>query len=421
MPSTPPAGAADAITPDVPGHATDAGMNASRRVALIDGVRGVSIVLVVLSHGWVLWPIEWIDSTPWIRPLFRSGNFAVTVFLVAAGYFAYVTLAARGLENMRPGVALVRRVLRVGPSLWLLLAAVLLISTLDSTDKTKAGDNAESLVHVLTYTWNWYVQGNLVTSRPDFGHLWYLSVDMQAFVIAAVVLYMMRRRPVGVLFVLGGLLLLLTWWRFHVTDEEFVFQVLVRTTARMDPFIVGVMLGAGLPLVRRLDIPQWAVRATASVTLVALVPLAYYCVRDERFLTWGVTLVELDLALLFGAASLLDRAPRAISAVGSRPLAFLGRHSLLLYIWHYPVFNFLARHTEDWSWPLRTVVGLVLTVVISLLAHRLVERRVTELLRHPGWSGYITHGAIRHGAPQVRQVVKAAATRAKTAEDDSGT
>ena len=62
---------------------------------------------------------------------------------------------------------------------------------------------------------------------------------------------MMRRRPVGVLFVLGGLLLLLTWWRFHVTDTEFVFQVLVRTTARMDAFVVGVMLGAALPLVRR--------------------------------------------------------------------------------------------------------------------------------------------------------------------------
>lgn len=396
-------------------------MSASRRVALIDGVRGVAIVLVVLSHGWVLWPIEWIDSTPWIRPLFRSGNFAVTIFLVAAGYFAYVTLAARGLENMRPGVALVRRVLRVGPSLWLLLAVVLLVSTLDSTDKTKAGDNAESLVHVLTYTWNWYVQGNLMTSRPDFGHLWYLSVDMQAFVIMAAVLYMMRRRPVGVLFVLGGLLLLLTWWRFHVADEEFVFQVLVRTTARMDPFVVGVMLGAALPFVRKLDIPQWVLRTTASATLVALVPLAYYCVRDERFLAWGVTLLELDLALLFGSVALLTRSPRAVSAASVRPLVFLGRHSLLLYIWHYPVFTFLSRHTEDWSWPLRTFVALMLTVVISMLAHRMVERRATELLRHPGWSGYITQGAITHGTAQLRHVITTAAARTRRAEDHSAT
>lgn len=371
-------GAADTSAPDL--------MNTSRRVALIDGVRGVAIVLVVLSHGWVIWPIERIDETAWVRPLFRSGNFAVTVFLVAAGYLAYVSLASRGTEHMRPGVTFVRRVLRVGPSLWLLLAAVLVVSTLDSTDKTAAGDNADSVLHVLTYTWNWYVQGNLLTSRPDFGHLWYLSVDMQAFVIMAAILYMMRRRPVGVLFVLGGLLLLLTWWRFHVTDTEFVFQVLVRTTARMDPFVVGVMLGAALPLVRRLQLPQRTLRWTATGALVALVPLAYYTSRDERFLAWGVTLLELDLALLFGAASLLTRMPRAVAVMGARPLSFLGRHSLLLYIWHYPVFTFLSRHTEDWSWPARTLVALLLTVVVSLVAHRLVERRATQLLHDPRWN-----------------------------------
>lgn len=368
------------------GDSTSDGMNASRRIALVDGVRGVAIVLVVLSHGWVVWPIERIDETPWIRPLFRSGNFAVTVFLVAAGYLAYVSLASRGLEHMRPGVTLMRRVLRVGPSLWLLLAAVLVVSTLDSADETAASDNGKSVLHVLTYTWNWYVQGNLLTSRPDFGHLWYLSVDMQAFVVMALVLYMMRRRPVGVLFVLGGLLLLLTWWRFHVTDTEFVFQVLVRTTARMDPFVVGVMLGAALPLVRRLGVPPWVARWTATTTLAALVPLAYYCSRDEQFLAWGVTLLEIDLALLFGATALILEAPRPVSVMSARPLAFLGRHSLLLYIWHYPVFTFLARHTEGWGWFPRTVVAMLLTVLASLLAHRLVERRATELLRHPAWA-----------------------------------
>ena len=320
----------------VPGDAVPAPQSASpaghSRVALLDGVRGIAIVLVVLSHGWVVWPIDWIDDHEWVRPLFRSGNYAVTIFLVAAGYLTYTTLASRGLPRLRPGVALARRVLRVGPSLWLMLAVILVVSTMDSTDKTKSGDNMDSVLHVLTYTWNWYVQENLLTSRPDFGHLWYLSVDMQAFVLMAAVLYMMRRRPVGLLFLLGGLLVLLTWWRFHVTDTEFVFQVLVRTTARMDAFVVGVMLGAALPLLQRQAIPQAVLRWTATASLGALVPLAWYCSRDERFLAWGVTMLELDLAVLFGSAALLTSTPVALKAVGVTPLAFLGRHSLLLYI-----------------------------------------------------------------------------------------
>jgi peptidoglycan/LPS O-acetylase OafA/YrhL len=119
---------------------------------------------------------------------------------------------------------------------------------------------------------------------------------------------------------------------------------------------------------------------------VALVPLAYYCSRDERFLAWGVTMLELDLALLFGATALILDAPRPVAMVSTRPLAFLGRHSLLLYIWHYPVFTFLSRHTEDWGWFPRTVVALALTVLVALVAHRLVERRATELLKHPVWA-----------------------------------
>lgn len=360
---------------------------------MLDGVRGVAIVLVVLSHGWQLWPVDWIDDNGFVRPLFRSGNFAVTVFLVAAGFLTYTGLARHGLPAMRPGVALIRRVIRVGPSLWLMLAFLLVVATFDSTDKTPSSVNLDSAAHVLTYTWNWYVQTNLMTSRPDFGHLWYLSVEMQAYVVMAVFLYAMRRRTTGLLFALGGLLLLLTWWRFHVQEYEFVFQVLVRTTARMDPFVVGVMLGAALPLVRRQTISPRVLRATAGVSLAALVPLAWYCSVDARFLTWGVTLLELDLAVLFGASVLLGSSTGALRTVSSRPLVFLGRNSLLLYIWHYPLFVLVQRHTPDWHWASRTALAALLLAVTFLVYDRLVERRVSAALRHPRW------GALDDGIP----------------------
>ncbi len=357
-----------------------------RRLDAVDGVRGVAIVLVVLSHGWQLWPVDWIDAHDLVRPFFRSGNTAVTAFLVASGFLTYQVLSSRGgITEMRPAVSFVRRLLRVGPSLWAMLAVIMVVTTFDSTDETSKGDNLASVGHVLTYTWNWYVQGNLLTSRPDFGHLWYLSVDMQAFVICVALLYMMRRRPVGVLFVLAGFLVLLTWWRFHVADTEFVFQVLVRTTARMDAFVVGVLLGAALPLVRKhATYTPRTVNLVGLAALVALVPLFFYCSTDDRFLHWGVTLLELDLAVLFGAVALGARG-RGIGAVSTRPLVFLGRHSLLLYIWHYPVFVFTERHTPDLSWELRTVIAMAATVVVCLLAHVLVERRAQALLRQPWW------------------------------------
>ncbi len=363
--------------PDVPG---------SRRVDLYDGLRGVAIVLVVLSHGWQLWPVGWIDAHAWVRPFFRNGNSGVTVFLVAAGFLMFRTLSARGgLVGMRPDTALIRRVARVGPTLWVFLVVAVVVSALDGSAKAWHADTSTSAGHVLTYTWNWYVQGNLLTSRPDFGHLWYLSVDMQAFVIMACFLFLLRRRPVGVIWALTGFYLVLLWWRFHVAGTEFVFQVLVRTTVRMDPFVVGVIAAAALPQLRRLEIPPRVLAWVAGLSLAALVPLLLWCDHDSSYLRWGGTTLEWDVAAFFTVVALGGTSGIVDRVVGNQPLVLLGRASLPLYIWHYPVFMFVQRHTDGWAWQARTVVGLVGTVAVCAAAERLVERRVTAFLRRPGW------------------------------------
>jgi peptidoglycan/LPS O-acetylase OafA/YrhL len=361
-------------------------MSEPRRVDLYDGLRGIAIVLVVLSHGWQLWPVGWIDSHAWVRPFFRNGNSGVTVFLVAAGFLMYRALTARrDLEQMRPDTTLIRRIVRVGPTLWLFLIVAVVVSALDGSAAAWNSDTPASVAHVLTYTWNWYVQGNLVTSRPDFGHLWYLSVDMQAFVIMAGFLYLLRRRPVGLLWALTAFYLVLVWWRFHVSQTEFVFQVLVRTTVRMDPFVVGVLAAAALPQLQRLHIPQRTLAWLAGLSLVALVPLLFWCDHDLAYLRWGGTVLEWDVALFFVAVGLGGTSLFLARAVGNEPLVQLGRTSLSLYIWHYPVFMFVQRHTEGWGWQAATAVGLVGTVAICLASERFVDRPVSAFLRRPGW------------------------------------
>jgi peptidoglycan/LPS O-acetylase OafA/YrhL len=362
-------------------------MSEPRRVDLYDGLRGFAIVLVVLSHGWQLWPVGWIDARAWVRPFFRNGNSGVTVFLVAAGFLMFQSLTARReLARMRPDTALVRRVARVGPMLWVFLLVAVTVSALDGSAKAWRADTSASVEHVLTYTWNWYVQGNLVTSRPDFGHLWYLSVDMQAFVIMACFLYLLRRRPVGLLWALGGFYLVLLWWRFHAADTEFVFQVLVRTTVRMDPFVVGVLTAAALPQLRRLDVTGKALSAAAAIALGALVPLLYWCDHDMAFLHWGGTFLEWDVALFFAAVALGGRSVFLDRVAGNPVMARLGRASLLIYIWHYPVFMFVQRHTESgWSWQARTAVGLLGTAAVCVVTDLVLERWVTAWLRLPGW------------------------------------
>lgn len=391
-------------------------MSEGRRVDLYDGLRGIAIVLVVLSHGWQLWPVEWIDSHAWVRPFFRNGNSGVTIFLVAAGFLMYRALTARrDLTQMRPDTAVVRRVARVGPALWTFLLVVVVVSALDPTDDKWHADTGASVFHVLTYTWNWYVQGNLITSRPDFGHLWYLSVDMQAFVVMAGFLYLLRRRPVGLLWALSAFYLVLLWWRFHVSQTEFIFEVLVRTTVRMDPFVVGVLVAAALPQLRRLQIPERTWSWTAAGALFALVPLLFWCDHDMSYLRWGGTFLEWDVALFFVAVGLGGTSGFLSRALGNRPLVVLGRASLAVYIWHYPVFMFVQRHSEarGWSWEVAASIGLLATAAVCVAADRLIEPGVATRLQSPRWRE-LDDGVLPWLARRGRRAASHAAERVST-------
>ena len=347
----------------------------------MDSLRGVAIVLVVISHGWILWPVDWIDAHEWVRPVFRSGNYAVTIFFVVTGFLVHRSLAAHGIANMGVGVGILRRVVRVAPVVLVAVPLVVLASVFVD-DPTPSRTNWKTTLHVFTYTWNWYLQTDAADSRWDLGHLWYLSVDMQAFVVLTVLVYFARRRPVAQLATLGGLLLLLTWWRMHVAEQEPVVNVLLRTTARMDAVVVGMLLGVVVALVPRDRVSPRALTWIGAVSLAALVPLLWYCSDDERFLHWGVTLLELDLATLLGTIAL---GGRTLTTVRVSVLSFLGRHSLVLYVWHYPAFAAVEARTRDWAWPPRAVVALLLTGLLCVATHYLLERHVARFLTHPVW------------------------------------
>ena len=89
--------------------------NASRRVAVFDGLRGIAIVLVVLSHGWTIWPSGYVYHHRPLDTLFRSGNFAVTLFFAVGAFAATTALMrrARSPQGLHPLVDVVRRYLRL--------------------------------------------------------------------------------------------------------------------------------------------------------------------------------------------------------------------------------------------------------------------------------------------------------------------
>ncbi len=366
------------------------------RLDAVDGLRGVAIILVVLSHGWTLWPTSVITSHGWVEPIFRSGDSAVTIFLVASGFLMFRSVAASDVRvQMQPLLVAVRRVLRVGPAMWAVLLAVMVVAAIDVTDIETKQTNSDSLWHALTYTYNWLVQENLTATRMDLGHLWYVSVDMQAVVVVAVIAFFLRHRPTALLVSLGSLFVVLVIWRFHAYSIENIYIVLNRTTVRMDPFIIGALAAA---LVPRLPAADAYYRYASRFTLGLMLPVLYWCYRDSSYLRWGGTLLEILVAVFLVCVALAP--PRTQRIRGSEALLLLGRMSLVIYVWHFPIFHFVSRHTYDWDWPWKVVVAFAATALISAAAHVVVERPVSRFLARPEWDA-LREGDVRRLAKKI--------------------
>ena len=62
------------------------------RIEVFDGLRGIAIVLVILSHGWTIWPNTGVMGNGILRAPFSSGNFAVSIFFVIGSYLAVTAM-----------------------------------------------------------------------------------------------------------------------------------------------------------------------------------------------------------------------------------------------------------------------------------------------------------------------------------------
>lgn len=356
---------------------------APRRVEVFDGLRGIAIILVVLSHGWAIWPSERVLSNDPLDTLFRAGNFAVSIFFVVGAFVATQALLRRAQSpaGLHPAVETVRRYVRLTGQVGFFLLVAVLVTVFDETDPNADKSTRTSALRVLTYSWNWYVRSSSYEARPDFGHLWYLSVYLQALVLLTVLVFVLRRRPAWLVAALTVLIVASWAWTAHVVGTESEISSLLRTSVRVDAPFAGALAAAVLPYLRRLQPYAGWLLAFSTLALVGLL----YATTHEPYLGLYGRLTTVAL-FLFVVSAATGPVPRPVNAtLGFPPLVFLGSRSLGLYIWHYPVFFFVPRHTLDWHWGWRTAFALALTFACVIVSEWLVENRVQRALAAPGW------------------------------------
>lgn len=377
-----------------------------RRVSVFDGIRGIAIILVVLSHTWV---VAESPDTKVFRVLFASGDFAVSIFFVVGGFLATLGMMRRldGGGALHPGVVFVRRWIRLSSQVYPLVVAVLALTAIDNNMQAyKLNNTRESAWRIVTYTWNGYVRNHPFEARPDLGHLWYVCTDLWVIGLILLLVFILGRRRWALLAALVAMVVLVMLYRQHVYDTEGEFVALIRIQTRADGLLWGAMAAVALPWMRRF---AHLAPALGVASVVALVPLLWAVSKEGGGGYFGLAGWALNLALAtFVTCMTIADPPRRLSAaLGWGPLVALGRYSLVLYIWHYPIFWYLSRNTPDWRWGWRTLVGYLATIVIAVVAQWLIERPVQRWLSSDFWEPFdrgLVGGTRTHLSAQVARL-----------------
>ncbi len=373
------------------GPTTGAGAGIARSTAF-DGLRGFACLIVVLGHLWTIVPDSWLaDHTGPLYGLFKSGSLGVTLFLVLGGFLVSRSLLEHQDRTGSIGVLRFwgRRLLRLGPQLYLMLGVLFLVSRVDRWDEWTIASTDRTLAAIAVFRFNLdLATGHPDAYRPDLGHMWYLSMEQQVYVLWIAALAWLGRMRLTLMALLVGGIVYCYWWRADVRDqfvESGWWRASLHTLSRADALLVGCLAALAFPFLRRFT---GAARAVAGPTLAVLVvlvlfssdldPLAYLGGQGIAFIVVTAVLV---VAVAVGGDD--DIAQRILSA---RPLRLLGAVSFPVYLWHLPLFWAASRWASSVDWAPRAAVTLLVLAAIVVVTDRLIERPISRWLRrpHPG-------------------------------------
>jgi peptidoglycan/LPS O-acetylase OafA/YrhL len=321
------------------------------RIATIDGLRGIAILLVVWFHVWqVSWQaavIPFVDVS--LQPLAETGFIGVDLFFFISGFvlllpYANAHFAQVPLPSVRHFFS--RRFFKIVPSYALCIAALLVIGY---QTYTNLSDALRDVGFHLLFIHDWFSE----TNGTIDGVMWSLAAEVQFYLIFPFLAPLFVRRPSLVAFAMAAVAVAWRLWSI-TSDHYFIDMRLQQLPAYLDFFAAG-MVGAYVYthiMIRRPEVAvrRWVFTALSILGFIAMLLIANAYFEPRFDSDWphpqDVTLRPL-LALACLAAGLGSLfAVRGFQRVlANRVLLFLAAISYNLYLWHQPIAReLLALH-----------------------------------------------------------------------------
>lgn len=339
----------------------------------LDGVRGIAILAVLAVNSLV--------------PFFQGGFIGVDIFFVLSGFLITSLLmdewSSSGAINLKRFYT--RRALRLLPALVMLLIACCLYGLFFQSREMATVTWHEAL-WVFFYFANW-----MLTTRHEVGsldHCWSLSVEEQFYLLWPILMLGLLRLRVKRDRILLLLLLAIAgsfaWRAFLWSRGAHYLRLYYGTDTRADAVLIGCVIGV-LFSTGRLRPSGSSLRFSAWWALLGVAFLSWvgmFVTHDSPFLyRGGFTLVALAAAVVV-IETVRSRTNLATRILSISPLAWIGRISYSLYLWHYPVFHTLRIerfHGFGWNPMLVQAIRFGAVFAVACASFYLVERPFLRL------------------------------------------
>ena len=353
-----------------------AGVPHGDRIPSLDGIRAVSIGLVLFGH--LLGSRGFFFSLEVDKHL-APGELGVRIFFVISGFLITNLLLAEAAKNGRVHIGrfYLRRTFRIFPAYYVLVLA-LFAAELAGWIALAPGD----LIHALTYTTNYHP-----TRSWNVGHTWSLAVEEQFYLLWPALLLLGRRRAlwIAALFVLAGPLIRLGLWELTVAAREGIGH---RFETIADSVAIGCVLSGARSWLHRQALYRRVLSSPWLVLAPVILLLSGELSQHPRInLLLGFSFQNVLIVLC------IDRwvtyPSGAIGrALNSPPVVFIGVISYSIYLWQQ---LFLNRYAV--SWPTTFPVSIALVFGAALISYYVIERpalRLRQRIEHalfPGRAG----------------------------------
>ncbi len=337
----------------------------NKYIKQIDGLRGISIISVVLYH--------------FFPEIFIGGFIGVDIFFVISGFVISKILIEEFNLNRTISIKnfYVKRIKRIFPAFFLVIFASTIFSYFILLPNYLVDFSKSSLASVF-FSSNFYFfftnqsYAAISSNFKPLLHLWSLSVEEQFYVFFPVFMLIFLRFFKNNYFLTIIISLSILLYIFsHILENLYYGSSFYLLPTRTVQFLIGCLV-AYLYLKKDENFNfQSLISPLFYLSTIAIIIFIFFITNENLYPSYY------SLPVMFGSAVLIYSTKFKIlenSFLSSYLLVWFGKISYSLYLWHYPIFVY-ANYLDLLNSRLNQTLFLILSVIFAYISYNFYEKK----------------------------------------------